>query len=104
MGALKIQGNEEFKKEVLEAEGYVMVDFWAAWCGPCKMVLPIVEEIAEEGHTTKIAKVNVDDNQDLARQYQVEVIPTLALFKDGKVVDKLVGVVSKDDILKLISK
>lgn len=86
---------ENFSENV--AQGVSLLDFWAPWCGPCKMQLPIVEELSEElKGTAKIAKVNVDEEPELASQFGVMSIPTLILFKDGQPVDKLVGLQSKD--------
>lgn len=85
-----------FAKEVLESGKPAMVDFWATWCGPCRMVAPTVEELAKEyGDQAVIAKVDVDNNQEIAAEFGIRNIPTLLFFKDGKVVDKVVGVAPK---------
>jgi len=83
--------------------GIVLVDFWAAWCGPCKVFTPVLEEVANEDTTITVTKVNVDDNSDLAGKYNVMSIPTLLFFKDGQLKDTSVGVVSKQIILNKIS-
>lgn len=92
--------SENFEKEVLNSEQPVWVDFYADWCGPCKMMAPIVEELANdlEGKA-KVGKVNVDDNQSLAIQYNVMSIPTIIVFKDGKELKRFVGVRSKSELL-----
>ena len=92
--------SENFENEVLKADKNVLVDFWASWCGPCKMLAPTIEAIAEEYDSFKVGKVNDDDEPDLAQAYGISSIPTLILFKDGKAADMLVGLRSKDEIVK----
>lgn len=92
---------ENFEKEVVQSEKTVLVDFYADWCGPCKMLSPILEEIASElGEKVKVGKLNVDESNDLAFEYEVMSIPTLILFENGKVADRLTGLRSKDEIRK----
>lgn len=89
-----------FTDEVIEADVPVLVDFWATWCGPCRMIAPIIEDLATELYgKVKVGKVNVDEEMELAVKYQVESIPTLLLFKDGKVVNKLIGLNDKEEII-----
>ena len=101
MSALHVT-NENFEAEVLKSEKPVLVDFWAAWCGPCQMLLPGIEELAGEVGDAKICKVNVDEECELAEKYSVMTIPTLIVFRDGKPAEKSIGVISKEQILKLI--
>ena len=101
MAALHIT-SENFETEVLKSDIPVLVDFWAAWCGPCKMLLPVVEGLAEEVTDAKICKINVDEQPELAEQFGIMTIPTLLVFKEGKVANKSIGVISKEQILKLI--
>lgn len=89
---------ENFEKEVLQAEQTVLVDFWAAWCGPCKMVAPVIDQIAEEHEEIKVCKVNVDEEASLAIDYKVMSIPTLIVFKNGQPVNQSVGIQSQSDI------
>ncbi len=98
--AIKVTG-DNFEAEVLKSGVPVLVDFWAEWCGPCRMVLPIVEEIAVElAGQAKVCKINVDDSPDLASQFDVASIPTLLIFKNGQVVDQMVGALPKVRLLE----
>ncbi len=101
MSAISIN-KENFNGEVMNSDKPVLLDFWAPWCGPCKMVLPLVEEIAGERADYKVGKVNVDEQKELARQFRVLTIPTLVVIKDGKVVDRKMGAMPKEDILAMM--
>lgn len=94
---------ENFESEVLKSELPVLVDFWAPWCGPCRMMGPIVDEIAEENLELKVCKVNVDEASELAIKYDVESIPTLIYFKNGQVRATMIGLRTKQDIMNEIS-
>lgn len=95
--------NSNFEVEVLKADQTVLVDFWAAWCGPCKMLSPIVDQIAEEHPEIKVCKVNIDEESSLAMDYKVMSIPTLLVFKNGKIVNQGIGVQPKANIEAMIS-
>lgn len=93
---------ENFQSEVLESDKTVLIDFWAEWCGPCRMLSPVVDEIANEQTDVKVCKVNVDNEPELATQFGVMSIPTLVVIKDGKAVNQSVGVQPKNNILAMI--
>jgi thioredoxin 1 len=95
--------SENFEKEVIQASGAVLVDFWAPWCGPCQMITPHIEELAKEyGEKLKVCKLNVDEVPDIATRFTVMSIPTLLVFKNGNVMGKKVGVMSKRDLTKFV--
>jgi thioredoxin 1 len=101
--AIKHVTDQNFSEET--SEGLVLADFWAPWCGPCKMIAPVLEEIdGEMGEKVQIVKLDVDDNQETAGQYGVMSIPTLLLFKDGNVVDQVIGFQPKEALVDLINK
>ena len=101
MAAIKIT-KDNFEQEVLKSEVPVLIDFWAAWCGPCRMLSPTVEEIANETDAFKVGKVNVDVEDELAAKFGISSIPTLLVFKNGAEAGRSVGVIRKDQILNLV--
>ncbi len=99
---IKTLTSENFETEVLKESKTVLVDFWASWCGPCRMLSPVVDQIAEERKDIKVCKVNIDEQPELAQKFDVMSIPTLLVFRDGKQVNSSVGVRPKQDILNLL--
>ena len=101
--AVTVLDKDNFKNEVLKADKPVLVDFWATWCGPCRMMAPVVEKIAEEHPELKVCKVDIDENPELAQLFNVMSIPTLAVFKDGQLIGTAVGYQPKENVLKLFA-
>ena len=100
---VNIFNEENFENEVLKSDKTTIVDFYADWCGPCKMMSPVIDKIAKEkSETIKVGKVNVDDNQNLAIKYNIMSIPTILIFKNGNVVKSFIGVTSKEEIENII--
>lgn len=95
---------QNFEEEVLKSDKTVLVDFWAAWCGPCQMIAPVIEEIAQEFDDIVVGKVDVDSNSELAMKYSVLSIPTIYVFKNGEVVARHIGLASREEIVALLGK
>ena len=93
---------ENFQSEVVQSDKPVLLDFWATWCGPCRMVSPIVDQIADERSDIKVGKINVDEQPELAQQFRIISIPTLVVMKDGQIANKAVGARPKEEILPLL--
>lgn len=99
---MKVINKNEFKNLVIENEGLKLVDFYADWCGPCRMLGPVLEDLSQDINDVEFFKINVDNDGELAQAYQVSSIPTLILFKDGKLVDKKIGFLPKDALVEWI--
>jgi|SRR5215211_2846607 thioredoxin 1 len=105
MGATTAISDATFDSEVLNAAGPVLVDFWATWCGPCKAIAPVLEEVAaEQGERLKVAKLDVDENGQTAMKFGIQAIPTMILFKNGQPVERLMGMMSKRDLLAKLER
>lgn len=92
-----------FKTEVMQSDKTVLIDFWAEWCGPCRMMSPVIDEVVETLSDVKVCKVNVDEASDLASMFGIESIPTLVVIKNGQTVNKSIGLISKEQVLKLLN-
>lgn len=93
---------DNYHNEVMETEKVVVIDFWATWCGPCKMMAPVVEEVAKDYHDVKVCKVNVDEEPELSNAFKIVSIPTIVVIKNGEIIDSVVGYRPKEDIEKII--
>lgn len=101
---IKYLNESNFNEEVISKKGVVLVDFFATWCPPCKMLTPVLEEISTSRATYNIAKIDVDENENLSMQYNISSVPTMLIFKDGEVVEKMIGYKNKEQLLEILGK
>ncbi|MDD4295459.1 MAG: thioredoxin [Ruminiclostridium sp.] len=101
MSVIKVT-KRNFENEVMQSEKTVLIDFWASWCSPCKMISPIIDEIAHEASDIRICKINIDEEPELTQKFRIMSVPTLTLIKNGKVIDSSVGLKSKAEVMKMI--
>ena len=94
--------NQNYQKEIMESKKTILLDFWAEWCGPCKIITPVIDEIANENPDLKVCKINVDEQPELANRFHVRSIPSLFVMKEGEIINQSIGAKTKEEILKML--